>query len=85
MSKKNQWQLQDAKNRFSELVDRALSSGPQVVTRWGKEVVVILSKDEYRGLTARQSSLIDFFRESPLVGLELELERDKSLPRETQL
>jgi prevent-host-death family protein len=85
MNKKNQWQLQDAKKRFSELVDRAISSGPQIVTRWGKEVVVILSKDEYRGLTARQSSLVDFFRESPLVGLELELERDKSLPRETQL
>jgi len=81
----NKWQLQDAKNRFSELVNRALSIGPQVVTRRGEDVVVVLSKDEYRAMQAGQSTLVEFFRESPLVGEDLDLERDLSLPREVDL
>lgn len=81
---KNKWQLQDAKNRFSELVNRALSAGPQVVTRRGKEVIVVLSQDDYQALQARQSTLVEFFRESPLFGVDLELEREASLPREVE-
>jgi antitoxin Phd len=79
------WQLQDAKNRFSEVVDRALSEGPQRVTRRGKEVVVILASDQYAELKKSQPSLVEFFRQSPLVGVELDLERDRSLPREFDL
>jgi prevent-host-death family protein len=81
----NIWQLQEAKNRFSELVNKALDEGPQVVTRRGEEVVVIVSNDEYKKLLKSQSSLLEFFRQSPLVGVELDLERDRSFPRETQL
>ena len=81
----NKWQLQDAKNRFSELVNRALAIGPQVVTRRGTDVVVVLSKDEYRALQAGQSTLVEFFRESPLVGMDLELARDLTFPREVDL
>jgi antitoxin Phd len=39
------WQLQEAKNRFSELVDLSLSEGPQIVTRHGKPVVQIVPLD----------------------------------------
>lgn len=81
----NVWQLQDAKNRFSEIVNKALDEGPQVVTRRGEEVVVIVSKTEYRKLLKSQSNLLEFFRQSPLVGFELDLERDRSFPRDTQL
>jgi prevent-host-death family protein len=81
----NIWQLQDAKNRFSELVNRSLEEGPQIVTRRGEEVVVVLSSDEYRKLLKSQPGLLEFFRESPLVGVELDLERDRSLPRKDQL
>lgn len=42
------WQVQEAKQRFSELVQRALDEGPQVVTRHGREVVVVIDVDEYR-------------------------------------
>ena len=44
------WQLQDAKNRFSAVVDAALSGFPQRVTRRGKPAVVVLSVDEYERL-----------------------------------
>lgn len=79
------WQLQEAKNRFSEVVNKALEEGPQTVTRHGEEIVVILSKAEYNRLLKSQTSLLDFFRQSPLVGIELDLERDQSLPRDIVL
>lgn len=79
------WQLQEAKNRFSELVNKALKEGPQTVTRRGEEVVVILSKGEYEKIKQAQTGLLEFFRRSPLVGIELDLERDRSYPRDTSL
>jgi antitoxin Phd len=45
------WQLQDVKQRFSELVQHVLDEGPQTVTRRGKEAVVVIAADEYRRLT----------------------------------
>ena len=44
------WQLQDAKNRFSAVVDAALSGEPQHVTRRGRPAVVVLAQDEYERL-----------------------------------
>lgn len=82
---KNIWQLQEAKNRFSELVNIVLNEGPQVVTRRGEQVVVIVSNEEYKKLLKSQSGLFEFFRQSPLVGIELDLERDQSPSRDTQL
>ena len=79
------WQLQEAKNRFSEVVNKAIEEGPQTVTRHGEEIVIILSKAEYNRLVKSQTSLLEFFRQSPLVGIELELERDSSLPRDIDL
>jgi antitoxin Phd len=46
----SKWQLQDAKSRFSELIDRTLEKGPQVVTRRGIDTAVIVSIDEWRKL-----------------------------------
>ena len=82
---KQQWPLTEAKNKFSEVIDKAISQGPQVVTRRGKEVAVILSRDEYKRLRKTEVSIVDFFRSSPLVGVDLDLERDKTLPRDIQL
>ena len=72
------WQLQEAKNKFSEVVEEALNHGPQLITKRGVEAVVVLSYAEYRQITATQKKLSDFFRESPLVEVELDLERDTS-------
>jgi prevent-host-death family protein len=78
------WQLQDAKNRFSEVVDRALETGPQTVTRRGVPVVVVVAVDSWRRLAGVGPSLKDYLRAAPLDGLDLardEAERpDVDLP-----
>ncbi len=79
------WALQEAKNRFSELVEQALHDGPQVVTRRGKETVVVLSIEAFHKLTAKQESLVTFLRNSPLAGVELDLERTPDYGREVTL
>ena len=56
------WQLQDAKNHFSEVVEEALTHGPQTVTRHGREVVVVLSIEDYRRMQKPQNSLLEFFQ-----------------------
>lgn len=71
------WQLQEAKSKFSKVVNLALSEGPQIVTRHGEEVVVILSIDEYRKQLAPQKTLYDLLIDSPFIGSELKLERDQ--------
>lgn len=76
------WQLQEAKNKFSEIVDLALSKGPQLVSRRGKVEIVIISVDQYRKLTERKTSLLKFFQESPLKGEDLDLTRSKDTGRE---
>lgn len=43
----SKWQLQDAKAQFSQVVDQALKDGPQKITRYGKEVAVLLSADDF--------------------------------------
>jgi antitoxin Phd len=75
---KRVWQLQEAKNKFSEVVDEALSQGPQVITRRGVETVIILSYAEYRKLIASKKKLSEFFRQSPLAETDIDLNRDKS-------
>jgi antitoxin Phd len=75
---KRVWQLQEAKNKFSEVVEEALSKGPQVVTKRGVEAVIILSYAEYRKLLASHTKLSDFFRQSPLKDTDIDLSRDRS-------
>ncbi len=81
----NVWQLQTAKNRFSELVDRALTTGPQVVTRRGKEVVVVVPADDWKRAQKPKQSLVDFFQKSPLRGINLKLDRSEDTGREVDL
>lgn len=75
--KQQSWQLQEAKNKFSEVVEHALKHGPQVITRRGVETAIVLSIQEYRQLVLRQNKLSEYFRKSPLRGVELDLKRDK--------
>jgi prevent-host-death family protein len=65
------WQLQEAKAKFSELVQKTLDEGPQTVTRRGKDVVVVVSAEEYRKLAARRPSLLDVLMSGPEGELEL--------------
>ena len=77
------WKLQDAKAKFSELVQKAIDEGPQTVTRHGKDTVVVLSAEQFELMTKRQISLKDLLQSAPWH--ELEIERDKSFPREIDL
>ena len=82
------WQLQAAKARFSELFRLARTEGPQRITRSGKEGVVMISDEDYARLVAKSrhpKSIVQFFRESPLVGANLDLERDKDTGRDIEL
>jgi antitoxin Phd len=81
----NIWQLQDAKSKFSELVEQALAQGTQIVTRRGKKAVVVMPFDEYERLTQPKGNLSQFLLNSPLAGSELNIERDKSLPRDVDI
>ena len=81
----NSWQLQNAKNKFSNLVDKAQHNGPQVVTKHGKDAVVVLSIDEYKKLIKPKNSLLKFFQNSPLSKINLDIKRNKDLPRDIEL
>jgi prevent-host-death family protein len=81
----NIWQLQDAKSKFSEVVERALVQGAQIVTRRGKKAVVVLPFEEYERLTHSHGSLAQFLLASPLAESELVIEREKSLPRQIDI
>jgi antitoxin Phd len=82
---KNVWQLQEAKSKFSEVVERALLQGAQIVTRHGKNAVVVLPYEEYERLTHREESLAQFLLDSPLAGSELAFDRDRSKPRRIEI
>jgi antitoxin Phd len=76
------WALQDAKGRFSEVVERARRDGPQIVTRRGAEAVVIVAAEQFRQLTRQGGAedLAGFFARSPLAELKpawLARDRDK--------
>lgn len=76
------WQLQDAKNRFSEVVRLAAAEGPQVITLRGREAVVVVSFEEYERTRTREDepSLFDILRSSPFPELEIEFDTSDEPP-----
>ncbi len=82
------WQVQEAKQRFSELVRRTLEEGPQVVTRHGEEVVVVVPAKEYRRMRQREDGEKMDFKEFLMNGPDLsvlDLERPREMPRDVEL
>jgi len=80
---KNEWQLQEAKAMFSEVVKKSAKK-PQVITVHGEKKAVLMSYEEYYWLIAPKQSLFEFFQNSPF--LDVELERPpKEFPREIYL
>lgn len=70
------WQIQQAKARFSEMIERALNEGPQTVTRHGKAVAVLVPADEYRRLRTGGGNFKAFLAKAPLQGVEIRRSRD---------
>ena len=85
MSRK--WQLQEAKNRLSEVVDLALTEGPQTVTRRGKDVVIIVSKADFeKGRSGkRRGTFVEFMRSLAFVGADLDIRRARDPMRNVDL
>ncbi|MFN7939916.1 MAG: type II toxin-antitoxin system Phd/YefM family antitoxin [Bryobacteraceae bacterium] len=59
------WPLADAKNKLSELIDLAISSGPQFISRRGHDVVVVLSISHYEQLSSHRKPFTDFLLQPP--------------------
>jgi prevent-host-death family protein len=81
----SRWQLQEAKNRLSEVVRKAQHEGPQTITLHGKDAVVVVSAKQFAKLPARTGTLVDFFRKSPLVGVDLKVTRSRDTGRKIEL
>lgn len=78
------WQVQEAKQKFSALVQQAIDDGPQVVTRRGEEVVVVLAAREYRRLKGEVPDFKEFLLSGPDLS-RLEIERDRRPTRDVEL
>ncbi len=88
MKASESWQVQTAKARFSEVFRKARTEGPQRITRQGKEGVVMVAEEQYDRLVGKSrqpKNIVDFFRQSPLAGLNLNLKRDRSSARHIDL
>lgn len=75
------WQVQDAKQRFSELIRTAHADGPQVVTRHGEEIAVVIDIAEYRRLKGETAEFKDYLRSGPWFD-DLDLDRTVERPRD---
>lgn len=79
------WTVAEAKAKFSEVVQKAETEGPQKITRRGEEAVVVVSKKEWDRKTQRKGTLVEFFQNSPLRASGIKIERLKDAPREIDL
>lgn len=79
------WQLQDAKNRLSELVRKARQDGPQVITLHGRDAAVVVSAREYQRMARPKGTLVEFVRKSPLADASLDVRRSRDTGRSVRL
>jgi len=82
------WQLQEAKNRLSEVVDLACDEGPQIVTRHGKEVVVVVATADFersRRAKGPRGTIVSFLQGLAFARGRLVLQRSKDVDREVEL
>jgi prevent-host-death family protein len=75
------WTVAEAKAKFSEVIDKARSSGPQTVTKHGRTAAIVVSAEEWARKTRRSGDLATFLAESPLRGSGLTVARKKDGPR----
>jgi prevent-host-death family protein len=84
-TRETRWTVADAKARLSEVIERAVNSGPQVITRHGRETVVVVSSMEWQRRTRRDGNLAEFLARSPLRGSGLKIEARRGRPRPIKL
>lgn len=76
----NKWQIQTAKNKLSEVIDKSVVQGPQIITKHGKETAVIISYDEYKKFAPPMKGLKELLLNSELDGIDFDLIRRDSSP-----
>jgi len=79
------WTVAEAKAKFSELIERARSRGPQTITRNGRSAAVLVSAEEGERKTKRSGNLAEFLAASPLRASGLVIDRSKDKPRDVEL
>ncbi len=79
------WTVAEAKAKFSEVIERAMSEGPQTITRKGRTAAVVVGAEEWQRKTNRVGTLAEFFAASPLRGSGLKIRRLKDRPRKLNL
>jgi antitoxin Phd len=82
---KNTWQIQEAKAKFSEVIEEASRKGYQTITKRGEPIAIIISKREFDKITQSDGSLLEFFMSAPFSDIELDIQRSRDLPREIDL
>jgi len=78
------WQIQEAKTRFSQMIEEANSNGPQIITKHGSDKAVVLSMADYRALTAHKPDFKEYLLGGPRVD-SFDVERDRDMGREVEL
>lgn len=79
------WTVAEAKAKFSEVIERAVTKGPQTVTRHGRTAAVVVAAEEWERKAKRTGNLAEFLASSPLRHSRLRLERRKDRPRKVDL
>jgi len=79
------WKLQDAKSQFSKVVEDAITSGPQYVSRRGTKAVVVLSVRDYEKMISNKPSFREFLIGCPKMDEDFQIERQKDYPRNIEL
>jgi prevent-host-death family protein len=79
------WTVAEAKAKFSRVIDRAQTAGPQTITRNGRTAVVVVASEEWKRKTERRGNLAEFFASSPLRGSKLKVQRLKGGHRSVDL
>jgi prevent-host-death family protein len=69
------WTVAEAKAKFSEVMEKAKSEGPQTITRNGRRAAVLVAADEWDRKKKRKGNLAEFFANSPLRGSGISLDR----------
>lgn len=81
----NKWQIQQVKQRLSEVVHLSKIVGPQMITHRGHPFAWIISDEDYHKLVKSKENIVDFFQRSPHRDVELPIKRRKDLPRSINL
>lgn len=77
---KSSWQIQEAKSKFSELIEVAMSKGPQKITKRGEEIAVILSKKDYEKLQNSNRGFLEEILNAPRIDLTIREESNEDYP-----